>query len=196
MKTLFLDGTLSFITKYKDYTDEEITKLKYGLEGIYLTITKLVIMFILSWILHIFRELILLLMLFNVIRYFGFGLHAKKSSECLISSIILFVFLPYILLKLNISNNAYFLINGICCFLLFIFAPADTHKRPFPKTKKKLFRKIATTLISVIYLILGLYVKNNTLSVILLNSVIIETILVNPITYKLMGQPYNNYKNM
>ena len=69
MKTLFLDSTLSFITKYKNYTDEEVSELRYGLEGIYLTITKLVIVVALAIILNIFKQVVSLLILFNIIRY-------------------------------------------------------------------------------------------------------------------------------
>ena len=45
MKNLFLNNSISFLKKYNDYSEEEIEKLMYGLEGLYLTITKLVIIY-------------------------------------------------------------------------------------------------------------------------------------------------------
>lgn len=196
MKKAILNKSLVFLTKYKNYSEEEIQKLKYGLEGIYLTITKIIIIFILSMLLNIFKEVLLLILLFNILRYFGFGFHAKKSSECLLLSILIFVLIPFILLNININEKLVFIIGSICIFLLAIFAPADTLKRPLPKTKKKLFRKVMTIILSILYLFICLYIKNKELSVILLSSIIIETILVNPITYKIFGQPYNNYKKV
>ena len=43
MKDRYLKLTTSFITKYHAYDDEELDKLRYGLEGIYLSVTKLII---------------------------------------------------------------------------------------------------------------------------------------------------------
>ena len=51
MKELFLDKSIELIQQYHDpYTEEEIELLRYGLEGIYLTVTKLVIIILLSFI--------------------------------------------------------------------------------------------------------------------------------------------------
>ena len=56
MKEVFLNKSLNFILKNNNsYTEDEIEKIKYGLEGLYLTITKLIIILILAWILNTFR---------------------------------------------------------------------------------------------------------------------------------------------
>ncbi len=196
MKEVILNKSLDFVTQYKNYTEEDKEKLKYGLEGIYLTITKMVVIIGLSILLHMFKEVIILLLLFNILRYFGFGVHAGKSSECLISSILLFIVVPYILLKITFTNTLVLIISSICIPLLFVFSPADTKRRPFPKTKKKLFRKIMTTLLSIIYSGSCLFITDNTLIVLLISSVIAETVMVNPLTYILLKQPYNNYKKV
>ena len=65
--------------KYQNYNDDELEMVKYGLEGLYLTITKLVVIIGMSLLLKIFWEVISILLLFNIIRYFGFGIHAKRS---------------------------------------------------------------------------------------------------------------------
>lgn len=196
LKKAILNRSLIFIKKYKNYSDEELQKLKYGLEGIYLTITKIILIFILSILLNIFKEVLVLILLFNILRYFGFGFHAKKSIECLILSILIFILMPFVLLKINFNNSIFLVISIICTILLSIFAPADTIKRPLPRTKKKIFRKFVTIILSIFYLLIGLYIKNNNLKILLLSSIIIETILVNPITYRIFRQPYNNYKKV
>lgn len=196
MKTLFLDGTLSFITKYKDYTDEEIIKLKYGLEGIYLTITKLVIVIILSILLNIFRQVISLLILFNIIRYFGFGVHAKKSSECLITSLLLFILIPFIFLSFIINKNILVALSVVSIISFIPFAPADTIKRPMKNEKKRFIRKILTITTGIIFLVCGILINIYNIYTLFFLAIIIQAIVVNPLTYKIMGQPYNNYKNM
>ena len=71
MKERFLNSCINFITKYNDYTEKDIKKLRYGLEGLYLTITKTIIILILALVLKIFVEVISIIILFNLIRYSG-----------------------------------------------------------------------------------------------------------------------------
>lgn len=196
MKKAILNLSLEFISKYNNYSEEDLNKLQYGLEGLYLTISKVIVILILSIILGIWKEVILLLILFNFLRFLGFGVHAKKSSECLIFSTICFVIFPLAFLNIQISKLWFLSIGIICTIILFLFAPADTEKRPFPKTKKKLFRKIMTTFLSIVYLLIALLINNNTLSTLLFLAIIIESIFVNPLTYKFLNQPYNNYKSV
>lgn len=194
MKLFFMNKTLSFLCKHNSYSKEDIDKLNYGLEGLYLTITKLVIIIILSLLLNIFKEVLFLLVIFNIIRYFGFGIHAKKSSECLITSIILFIIIPFIFLKMNISNILIYCL-AICGLISFIpFAPADTKKRPFKNKRKKIIRKVLTIVTGIIYLACSIVIKDTTVSVLFITAIIIQAIIVNPITYRIMNEPYNNGK--
>lgn len=194
MKSLFLNNSLEFLKKYKDYSDEEIDMLLYGLEGLYLTITKLIVILLVSILLGILKQVIIILFLFNIIRYFGFGVHAGKSRDCLISSLSLFVLLPFILLKVSVSKSIILLLGIIDIFIYLIFAPADTVKRPFFNKKKRIIRKIMTILIGILYLVISLIIDNRDLSVMICIAMMIQSIVVCPISYKLLGQPYNNYK--
>lgn len=196
MKKLFLDKSISFITKYKKYSKNEIEKLKYGLEGLYLTITKTIVILILSIILGIFKEVLIVIILFNLLRYTGFGFHAEKSYQCLIASIINFVFIPLFFLKISISYELQLIISIICILSYILFAPADTIKRPLPNRKKRIIRKTLTVLVGIIYLLIICLFNNSFIAPLLLSSLVIEAIIINPITYKVFGQPYNNYKNL
>lgn len=194
MKSLFLNNSLEFLKRYKDYSDEEIDMLLYGLEGLYLTITKLIVILLVSILLGILKQVIIILFLFNIIRYFGFGVHAGKSRDCLISSLSLFVLLPFILLKVSVSKSIILLLGIIDIIIYLIFAPADTVKRPFFNKKKRIIRKIMTILIGILYLVISLIIDNRDLSVMICIAMMIQSIVVCPISYKLLGQPYNNYK--
>ena len=196
MKNAVLTKSLKFISKYQVYSDEELERISYGLEGLYLTVTKLIVIIVLSLLLNMFREVVGILILFNLIRYFGFGIHAKKSSECLISSLLCFIVIPYCLLNINLSREIIIIIAIICTTIFIIYAPADTVKRPLKNPKKRMIRKIVTTLIGIVYIILSLMISNSTISTLFIASVIIEAVMINPITYKILRQPYNNYKRI
>lgn len=196
MKNMFLTNSVKYITKYNNnYTAIDLEKIKYGLEGIYLTITKLIIIIILSIIFDILKPIILVLIFLNIIRYPAFGMHADKSSTCLISSIVFIFGLTFIISKFNI--NIYIkLVLCILCFIDYLmFAPADTIKRPLTNAKKRKYRKLAASILSVSYIIMIFIIKNQLIVNTLFASLIIEAILINPITYRLFKMPFNNYKN-
>lgn len=196
MKEHFLNSTVNFLCKYNTYSDFELKKLKYGLEGIYLTITKLIIIIILSLILNMFKEVFLVLVFFNIIRYFGFGFHAEKSSECLFLSIINFVIIPFIFIRIDFQLCMSLIISSFCIINYILFAPADTIKRPLKNKKKRIVRKILTILTALIYVLVIVISRNSYITSILLSALIVQVIMVCPITYKLFRQPYNNYKKI
>lgn len=195
MKEIFLKNAITFITNYKKYSKEDIEKLKYGLEGIYLTLYKLIIIILLSLILGIFKEIILFLILFNIIRYPAFGFHANTSTQCLILSLLLILGLPFLLLKLDINIYIKLGISFICLIDFVLYAPADTVKRPLPNVKKRKIRKICSVLCCLLYIALCFLFKNHYISDLLLAAIITESILINPLLYKIFKQPYRNYLN-
>lgn len=194
MKQLVLDYGINFICKYQAFSENDIKKLRYGLEGIYLTVTKLVVLIFLAILLDIVKEFVLVILLFNVIRYTGFGFHAGKSYQCLLFSTFSFIVIPYFLLNINISISVIYIICSICVIHYLLFAPADTKKRPLPNKRKRIIRKIVTVLIGCIYTLAIILLNSNYWTSIILSAMIIQAIVVSPLTYKLFGEPYNNYK--
>lgn len=196
MKEKFLNFCITFLQKNNDYSELELKKLRYGLEGIYLTLTKTIIILLVSLILNIFFETLICILLFNIIRYFAFGFHAEKSFHCLLLSLFNFVAIPYIFLKVNNSMTLNIIICLLCLIFILIFAPADTVKRPLKDKKKRIKRKVLTFLIGTLYTLLIVLLKNHLISDILVSTLIITVIVINPITYKIFRQPYNNYKKI
>ena len=196
MKERFIKSTINFLTRYNNYSSEEIKKLQYGLEGIYLTITKTLIILFLGLLLGILSKVIIVLIFFNIIRYFLFGFHAEKSFECLILSIFNFILIPFVFLQINTSLfvKLTICILSLLCFLA--FAPADTPKRPLKDKKKRVLRKVLTMLVGTIYTIFAIIFKNHYISDLIVCSLIISVIVVNPLTYMIFGQTYNNYKKL
>lgn len=195
MKKKFVDNCMKIILSYNNgLSKKDIDKYRYGLEGLYLNVTKIIFILILAIILKIFKETILLLLIFNGIRFFAFGVHAKRSIDCLISSTLLFIGFPILCIKLNIPNIIKY-ISFIPIFtLILIYAPSDTIKRPLNNKNKRIIYKILSTIVSIIYMFLCIYIKDNTLSNCFLFALIIQVIIILPITYKIFDVPYNNHK--
>ena len=196
MKKKFLDWSMNIIKKnYPDYDDDKLAEIKYGLEGFYLTITKLLIIFPIAIITGNFFYMLLLLICFNILRKTGFGVHATTSLNCLISSTIIFIGVPYICKFITISLFYKCIISIISIISLYLYAPADTKKRPLINRKRCLKYKYITIINACTISIVSMLIINNTLSNIFLMSVVLEGISVNKLTYKIFNLPFDNYKN-
>ena len=196
MKKLIINKCMELVTTYnKDLSQRDIDKIKYGLEGLYLTITKLIFIIIVSIILGIWKETLLLIIIFNGIRLTAFGVHAKRSIDCLISSTLFFILFPIICIKLTIPLIVKIILFIPLTVLIGIFAPADTEKRPLINKKKRKIYKMLSIMISIIYMTIAIVIKNNTLSNCFIFAIVIQIIIMLPITYKIFGVSYNNYKN-
>ena len=183
------------IKKYnKDYSNDKLEEIEYGLEVIYLLITKTIVIVGLSFLFGIAIEMLMMLFFYNLLRMYGFGLHASKSWMCWVSSIIIFLLLPY-LAKIIIIGYVYkIIILGLCVINLFLFAPADTHKRPLIKKTRRVKFKYTTFILSLIFSYICLLSKNEMLSNCIIFALIVEGVMVNPLVYKMFKLPYNNYK--
>lgn len=195
MKKLIINKCMELVITYnKDLSQRDIDKIRYGLEGLYLTITKLIFIIIVSIILGIWKETLLLILIFNGIRLTGFGVHAKRSIDCLISSTLFFILFPIICIKLTIPLIVKIILFIPLTVLIGIFAPADTEKRPLINKKKRKIYKMLSIMISIIYMTIAIVIKNNTLSNCFIFAIVIQIIIMLPITYKIFGVSYNNYK--
>ena len=196
MKELVVNGIMNNITKYYDYNNTKINEIKYGIESLYLTITKTIIIFIISFILNITKELMLLFVFYSLIRLTGFGVHAKKSWHCWVTSLITFVLIPLLIKYVTLNKEFIIISYTIFTLLLLEYAPADTEKRPLINKKRRIIYKVLTILLVISYLIYSLIQKDNiTIINTLYFSILLEILLVLPCTYKLFGVKYNNYKN-
>lgn len=194
MRKYFVEKNLNLVKKYYNYNDIKLKEIKYGLESLYITFTKSIVIFILAYILGVFKEFIYLFIFYSLLRMTAHGLHTKTSLECWIFSIISFLLLPY-LIKISIYNLFFKVIISIITFVLLIkYSPADTERKPVINKKKRNIFKLVTLITSLIYISLILFSKNTLLINSLIYSLLLETTLVLPISYKMLDIKYNNYK--
>lgn len=195
MKKRIINKCINIIEQNKDYDEIKINEIKYGLEGIYLMITKLTIISLIAIFLNIFIEFIIFFSIYSIIRMPSFGIHASKSWICLIASTIIFIGIPLLIKNITVNIYLRLSIGFISTLHINFFSPADTYKKPIINEKRRKIYKTISTIISCIYIILAITIRNNFISNCFLFATILQNILISPITYKLCNQPYNNYKN-
>ncbi len=179
--------------EYPKYSKEEIETIMYGVETIYITVTKTIIIFTLAAILGLFKELLFLLVAFNIIRIPAFGLHASNGTICLIFSSLLFIISTFLCKYIEMPIYMIIILYLLMFINILLYAPADTVKRPLINAKKRKKYKTISIIFSLIFFILSIFIKNNLIVNSLTFGLLIECILINPITYKLFKMPYKNY---
>ena len=195
MKKKFINGCINMINKHNaNFDSTKIAEIKYGLEAIYILITKTIFIFTIAYFLNLTIELLIFVLLYNLIRMPSFGLHATKSSICLFSSSVIFLLVPYVCTIIYMPILSKGIIGIICILLMFKNAPADTYKRPIINKKRRRTYKFLSTIIAIIFALLSLLSQNNFLSNALLLSLVVQCFMVSPMIYKLFKLPYNNYK--
>lgn len=195
MKEYVVKNSLCLIKKYNPTIDQiSLAEIEYGLVGIYLTVTKVIVILLVACILKIIPEVIIFMIVFNTIRTCSFGLHATKSWICLISSILIFILIPIVCQYTNLSNNIKFLIGIITIFFIYKNSPADTYKRPIIDPKRRKVYKLLSTIISITFTILALCINSNFLSNCFIFAPIVQCFLISPMVYKFFHLPYDNYK--
>ena len=141
MKDLVINKQLSLIKKYNNFDDEKLSIIKYGLESIYILITKSIVVLLISYFLGLLKETLLFLLFYNCIRATAFGLHATKSWICLVSSVSIFIILPFICKVVIVSFIVKLILGLIGIGFIIKNAPADTYKRPIVNPKRRFVLK-------------------------------------------------------
>lgn len=195
IKKFIINSCIGIVkSNYPEYDQDKLDRIQYGLESIYLSITKLVVILALSFILRILKETVIVLLLFNILRTIGFGLHATKTLFCWITSIPTFIGVPLVCKYVTIPHHLLIVIALISLLFLILFAPADTHKRPLIRKRRRRIYKSLTIATGIIYTLLVITIKEPFWQSAITFSMLIEAILICPLTYKLFNLPYNNYK--
>ena len=194
MKNAIIKSTMNSIKTYKNFDDKKLSEIKYGLEALYLTITKIVVIILISIPLGTIKELLYIFLFYGLLRITGFGAHTKTSLQCWIWSLTIFLLFPYLVKNIVIPKNIAIFLMCLLLILILVYAPADTEKRPLIHKKKRIIYKIICFVNTLIYIIISIFLSSNYFINIFLFSILIQVIMVLPITYKLLGIKYNNYK--
>ena len=196
MKEVFINNSMSLIQKYyTNYSEEKLAELKYGLLGLYLMISKSIIIFGIALYLNIFKDLLIFPIIYNILRAPSFRMHASKSWICLVSSASIFILSTYLSINIHIPINIKLIFGILGIIFIYKNSPGDTKKKPIISPKRRRIYKTISTIIAIAFVITSLIISNNFLSNAFIFSLLIQCIFTSPTMYKICGEPYNNYKN-
>lgn len=193
MKEKFIASVVNLAKKNKEYTEEEVAIMRYALEGIYLTFTKILVITLIAALLGLFKEYIWFVLLYTPIRSVSFGWHANTTKECWVVSILAFILIPYIFSIITINEITKIILLTFSILGFALYSPADTKKRPIVNKKRRLMFKVASLIITLVYCCYS-FKHSNLISNLMIASLLYQSLLINPLIYKITHQEFNNYK--
>lgn len=193
MKEKFIASVVNLAKRKKEYSNEDVEVMRYALEGIYLTFTKILVITLIAALLGLFKEYIWFVLLYTPIRSVSFGWHANTTKECWVVSILAFILIPYIFSIITINEITKIILLTFSILGFVLYSPADTKKRPIVNKKRRLMFKVASLIITLVYCCYS-FKHSNLISNLMIASLLYQSLLINPLIYKITHQEFNNYK--
>lgn len=184
------------ISKERFQNDEETyLKVKYGVEVILINVFKIAFVYILALLVGVFWETLVVHLTFVVLRRYSFGLHAIKSLNCTITSLLMFVLGPFIFQAVPSSNLFVIIVFAFVLFNMFRYAPSDTESLPLIGLKERKALKRKALVCTVILFLVTLLVPFAEMKTLIMLGSVYQVISIHPLMYKLLNRRYKNYEN-
>lgn len=177
-----------------DIDDERAEIILYGLQLIVGEVPKIILLFAVAILLKIGWLVIFAYATMLPYKIVAGGFHLKTNLGCMIGTFVVYfgnvLISKYIVL---FTETKYLLTLFTLIFsiiMIYLYAPADTINLPILRQKERKTKKVLSYIFAIITLIASLLVQNNTLSNILLFNVLIETICISKLAYRITKNEY------
>lgn len=174
--------------------DERAEVINYGLQNIIGEIPKTLLLFIIAFLLGMLKEVVFMFLVLIPYRGASGGFHLKTHLGCILGTTIFYcgtVFLSQNIILEEVTK--YILIGIIWIFgmiMIKLYAPADTENVPILSRKERRKKQIIAYITYTTALVVTIFIKNNTISNILLFGNFIQTLTITKFAYKLTKNKY------
>jgi len=186
-----LTGLLNRYTKRDGIA---LTKMTLGMESLVINVSKMLVIYLLAITLGIVWQTFVTHFAFVVIKRYSFGLHALSSLVCTFAACAMFVAVPWVLRGAGLGNFGVFVIFSGVILAMYFYAPADTKARPLIGQGLRSGLKKKAVLSAVLLMIVTLIVPDEAVKLLLTVGAVCQTIMVLPLTYKILKRSERNYE--
>lgn len=178
-----------------DIDDERAEVINYGLQLVLGEIPKIFIIFILAYILGVFKLTVLSFLFIMPYKMVSGGTHLHTHIGCVIATSVFYIGNAIIskYLVWNTEILKYIIVFAIWIFsivMIKLYAPADTEAVPILKKRERKVKRILSYIIMTITLCVGVLVKQNEISNLLIIGTFLQTITITKAMYKLTKNKY------
>ena len=182
--------------KVTDIDEERELVINFGVRLIFGELPKILILFIIGFLLNMGWQTLLLFFLIAPYRSFTGGFHLKTHLGCMITTSVLYL-LPIILSKyilISDKNILYILAGLITIFSIIIiakYAPADTENMPILSKKEIKSKKIKAYISLVVLLSIIIFNPYKQFSYMIIYAMFLQNLTVLPISYKITNNKHS-----
>lgn len=177
-----------------EFTDEKTEEINYGLQLLIGELPKTFIFILISILLGVFKEFLITIIVIFPYRAFSGGFHLKTHLGCILGTSMFYCGIAYI------SKLSLFSYNTKCILTILIwifgilmcrlYAPADTENVPILRKKERKTKRILSYIVLTITLIIGAVIKNNTISNIIILGMLVQSIMISKLAYRITNNKY------
>lgn len=177
-----------------DVDDERAEVINYGLQNIVGEIPKVIIVFIIAYILGIFKWTLFTFVVLFIYKGASGGIHLKTHLGCILVTTAFYCLIPFVsqYFKL-IGDLKYITILFVWIFgmiMIKLYAPADTEAVPILQSKVRKKKKIVSYISFSVGLLIAVFINNYMISNIIILSYFIQTLTITKIAYRLTKSKY------
>ncbi len=196
-----IDKFCAYLTKkirkeMPEVDDERAEVIMYGLQNIIGELPKGIIILIIAYILGIFKLTVISILIIAPYRCVSGGVHMKTHIGCIIYTLLLYsgssLLGKYIVLTGNVKIMLAIAIWIFCMIMIKLYAPADTENLPILRKKERKQKQILSYIIITSEILIAIFIKNTTISGIIIFGDFIQTLTITRIAYKVTHNKYGH----
>ena len=196
-----IDKFCAYLTKkirkeMPEVDDERAEVIMYGLQNIIGELPKGIIILIIAYILGIFKLTVISILIIAPYRCVSGGVHMKTHIGCIIYTLLLYsgssLLGKYIVLTGNAKIMLAIAIWIFCMIMIKLYAPADTENLPILRKKERKQKQILSYIIITSEILIAIFIKNTTISGIIIFGDLIQTFTITRIAYKVTHNKYGH----
>ena len=196
-----IDKFCAYLTKkirkeMPEVDDERAEVIMYGLQNIIGELPKGIIILIIAYILGIFKLTVRSILIIAPYRCVSGGVHMKTHIGCIIYTLLLYsgssLLGKYIVLTGNVKIMLAIAIWIFCMIMIKLYAPADTENLPILRKKERKQKQILSYIIITSEILIAIFIKNTTISGIIIFGDFIQTLTITRIAYRVTHNKYGH----
>ena len=196
-----IDKFCAYLTKkirkeMPEVDDERAEIIMYGLQNIIGELPKGIIILMIAYILGIFKLTVISILIIAPYRCVSGGVHMKTHIGCIIYTLLLYsgssLLGKYIVLTGNVKIVLAIAVWIFCMIMIKLYAPADTENLPILRKKERKQKQILSYIIITSEILIAIFIKNTTISGIIIFGDFIQTLTITRIAYKVTHNKYGH----
>ncbi len=196
-----IDKFCAYLTKkirkeMPEVDDERAEVIMYGLQNIIGELPKGIIILMIAYILGIFKLTVIAILIIAPYRCVSGGVHMKTHIGCIIYTLLLYsgssLLGKYIVLTGNVKIVLAIAVWIFCMIMIKLYAPADTENLPILRKKERKQKQILSYIIITSEILIAIFIKNTTISGIIIFGDFIQTLTITRIAYKVTHNKYGH----